>query len=154
MPLADIDTRRLSSPHHDYPAWDYGVAVGSPVFAMTFGRVVAAIDDDEKRCGGTVTLISHDESARITYCHLSSVLIRSGVDVGPGDLLGLTGGEPGAPGAGNTRAPHLHLQIKLDGQLVCPQPALQAISAGEPVAARALPSDGCISQGLLNIYGE
>ena len=154
MPLPNIDTRRLSSPHHDYPAWDYGVAVGTPVFAMTTGRVVVAVADDQKRCGGTVTLITEPDEARISYCHLSSVLIREGVDVGPGDLLGLTGGEPGTPGAGNTRGPHLHLQIRRGRQLLCPQPLLLSINDGSPIGIDDLPGDGCISYGLINIYGE
>lgn len=144
LPLPRIDHDRAGRPHHDYPAWDYGVGVGTEVYAMTNGRIASAIDDDEARCGGTV-MIRTDSDAQITYCHLSLVVVDRGDEVEAGDLLGLTGGEPGAPGAGNTSGPHLHLQIRFEGQLRCPQDQLLALIDGETLSLGDLNTTGCIS---------
>lgn len=143
LPLARIDAERAGRPHHDYPAWDYGTPVGSAVYAMTAGTITTALDDDGARCGGTVSITTHAEDAQITYCHLSGVLVDQWQDVEPGDLIGLTGGDPGAPGAGNTSGPHLHLQIRLDGELHCPQAALLAMAEGTSLPVQDMPTTGC-----------
>lgn len=143
-PLPDLDRDRSLRPHHNYPAWDYGVRVGTEVYAMTWGTITTALDDDGARCGGTVTIRTDPDAAQMTYCHLSAVFIEAGDYVGPGDLLGLSGGQPGAPGAGNTTGPHLHLQIRHNGALLCPQTQLAALFDGEPVSIDDLPSAGCI----------
>ena len=142
LPLASIDALRAARPHHNYPAWDYGTPVGTELMAMTSGRITTALDDDGARCGGTVS-ITTDAGAQITHCHLSSVLVDRGDDVEAGDLLGLTGGQPGAPGAGNTSGPHLHLQIRLNGELLCPQAQLLAIGEDTPLRVEELPSRDC-----------
>lgn len=143
LPLASVDGDRAVRPHHTYPAWDYGTRVGTPVYAMTFGTITTALDDDGGRCGGTVTLTTFAEGAEITYCHLSEVAVDRSMTVGPGELLGATGGQPGDPGAGNTSGPHLHLQIRLDGRLLCPQSQFVAIFGGAPLPVRDLADEGC-----------
>jgi len=143
-PLPNLTRDRALRPHHDYPAWDYGVAVGTDVFAMTWGTVTTAVDDDNARCGGTVTIRTDPDGAQMTYCHLSAVFVASGDSVGPGDLLGYSGGQPGAPGAGNTTGPHLHLQIRHDSTLRCPQTQLAALFDGDSVPMDDLAMSGCI----------
>jgi hypothetical protein len=62
-----------------------------------------------------------------------------------GQQIGLSGGAPGAVGAGNTTGPHLHLAVRTDGTPVCPQPLLLAIAIGRPMAPFAAPSTGCVT---------
>lgn len=143
-PLPDLDRDRALRPHHTYAAWDYGARVGTETYAMTWGTITTALDDDGARCGGTVTIRTDPDAAQMTYCHLSAVFVESGDYVGPGDLLGLTGGQPGAPGAGNTAGPHLHLQIRHNGALLCPQTQLAALFDGEPVSLDEFATTGCI----------
>lgn len=142
LPLASIDADRAARPHHDYPAWDYGTAVGTTVYAMTAGTITTALDDDGARCGGTVSITTED-GAQLTHCHLSAVDVQRGDRVNPGDVLGESGGQPGAPGAGNTSGPHLHLQIRVNGTLVCPQAQLLALAGGSALDADDLPIDDC-----------
>ena len=134
--------------HHDYPAWDVGVPVGTPLFAMVAGTVSVrrsgVYPDDPNRCGHTVTLSGVD-GASYTYCHLSAFAVESGQVVAAGSLLGLSGGTPGAVGAGNTTGPHLHLGIRVAGTLVCPQPLLLAIARGTPIHPTIAPTAGCVS---------
>jgi len=156
LPLDEVDADRAARPHHDYPAWDYGIPVGTPIYAMTAGDVVFATADDGKRCGGTVSMVTTDGALQIAHCHLSDVEVQSGDRVRPGDLLGLSGGEPGAPGAGNTFGPHLHLQMRRDGQLVCPQAQLVALGQGVALKAEALPATDCFysRSGFGNLQTE
>lgn len=156
LPLEEVDADRAARPHHDYPAWDYGIPVGTPVYAMTAGEVTFATSDDGRKCGGTVTFETSADGMQIAHCHLSAIRVSAGDTVQPGDLLGLSGGQPGAPGAGNTFGPHLHLQMRRDGVLVCPQAQLVALGQGVALNADALPSTDCFysTSGFGNIRTE
>lgn len=144
-----IATRR----HHDYAAFDAATPVGTPVFAMVGGIVTTAIadagiyqPDGPGRCGNTI-ILSGADGATYTYCHLLAVTVTPGQVVVAGQGLGLTGGQPGTPGAGNTTGPHLHLGIRAYGNAVCPQPLLFAILHGTPIPPPAAPTIGCYYPG-------
>lgn len=151
LPVAPemVDETALVQPHHDYPAWDLGVPVGTPVFAVTDGTVVTATTagvypTDPNRCGSTVVIAGGD-GADYVYCHLSKVTVTSGQQLDAGTLIGLSGGRPGAVGAGNTTGPHVHLGVRVDGASVCPQPLLLAIERGRSIVPSAAPSNGCVA---------
>lgn len=121
----DILTReKLGKPHHDYPASDLGMPVGTNIFAVRRGVVVRAANANG-RCGGQVTIDT--DAGQMMYCHLSAVYVKVGDWVETATLIGLSGGRPGSPGAGSSRSPHLHLAIKRGGRDVCPQPLLLSI---------------------------
>ncbi len=148
LPLTGLDSSILTRPHHDYPAWDAPVPVGTPVFAMVAGTITTATTagiypTDPKRCGTTV-IVEGIDGARYTYCHLTALLVAPGQVVGAGALLGLSGGEPGTPGAGNTTGPHLHLGIRFSGAAICPQPLLLAIHKARPINPAIAPAAGCV----------
>ena len=148
--LPGITTQLASRPHHDYPAWDMGTPVGTPTLAMVDGTVVAAdgsqpvYRDGLSRCGNIVAIQGVDQ-VRYTYCHLSQVVVSTGDIVLAGQQIGSTGGQSGARGAGNTTGPHLHLGMRGQGRILCPQPLLRSIVEGSPVNPLTLPSAGCIS---------
>ncbi len=112
------DEAVLWAPHHDYPAWDFPVATGTTVYAMAGGTVIVAGWSGD--CGNSIT-IDADDGGRYTYCHGSQVLVESGTTVAAGDPIMLTGS------TGASTGPHLHIQINVGGQFVCPQPALDAL---------------------------
>lgn len=90
---------------------DIGVPVGTEVRAAAAGDATVLSDPDGY---GTYIVISHGNGWETRYAHLSKVSIkrRVGHPVAKGQLLGLSGGAPGAPGAGNSRGPHLHFEIR------------------------------------------
>jgi len=138
----------LSRPHHDYAAFDIGLPVGTPLFAMVGGTVTTAstagtFPQDPNRCGTTV-VISGVDGASYTYCHLSRLAVTPGQVVGAGVPIGLSGGQPGEPGAGNTTGPHLHLSIRYAGATVCPQPLLLAVFRARPINPAIAPAVGCV----------
>ncbi len=96
--------------------------VGVRVRAMAAGRVAQA-GLGTTAAGLAVTLV-HFGGWSTFYCHLSDIPdgIERDVLVEPGAVIALSGGAPGAPGAGNSAAPHLHFGIRLAGRAVDPVP--------------------------------
>ncbi len=140
--IFDAHPEYLSKPHHDYPAIDIPLGVGTPVFAVAAGEVLYATADDSAKCGGTVLLAGAD-GYEYVYCHGSSVLVSTGGAVTAGQLLMLSGGEPGASGAGNSSGPHLHFGVEVGGVDVCPQPLLTAWYLGQHADPSTAPTAGC-----------
>lgn len=121
----------LSKPHHDYPANDILVPVGTNIYAITSGTVIVATGNNGEACGGEVLL--RTDVGDFMYCHLSKVVVQSGTTVEAGQLVGLSGGRPGAYGAGSSTTPHLHIGLTRSGRLWCSQPLLVSIAKGEEV---------------------
>jgi hypothetical protein len=145
--LIDADPDMLDQPHHDYPAIDLMIPVGSPVYAVRGGTIARTVnwpydcdrvDRCEETCGVGLS-IDGDDGARWIYCHGTYL---NGLSVGDtvttGQLL-MWSGDTGRSGA-----PHLHLEIRVDDQQRCPQQLLGVIYRGRnAVAPGDLPSDGC-----------
>lgn len=148
LPLTDITPAMAQRPHHDYPAWDAGVPVGTTTYAITAGHIINADDTQptyqpgRSRCGNLV-IIDGDDDIRYTYCHLSTVTVSAGNRVTAGQPIGTTGGQPGTPGAGNTTGPHLHLGLQHQGRSLCPQQLLASILNQQPINPLTLPTNGC-----------
>ncbi|MCP4087109.1 MAG: M23 family metallopeptidase [Actinomycetia bacterium] len=151
-PLNGLSLAQATHSHHEYPAIDVGLSSGTPTFAMVEGTVavafksIAVFDGSTGRCGSTVTIDGVD-GVRYTYCHLSAVSVQTEQSVVAGQQIGLTGGEPGSPGAGNTTGPHLHFSMNGGGRSLCPQPVILSILLGTPINPLAAPGTGCISGG-------
>ncbi|MGE3448815.1 MAG: peptidoglycan DD-metalloendopeptidase family protein [Microbacteriaceae bacterium] len=153
-PIELFATAPVDEPHHDYPAWDWGLPMGTPVYAIRGGRVAAVQYWPHnwwdlgcgqnaagcETCGIGVT-IEDDTGNRWAYCHGSTVHVAGGAVVAAGDQI-LSSGN-----TGRSSGPHLHLQIRTtDNQLRCPQPLLRALrDSGAGVDPSMLPARGCVS---------
>lgn len=105
-------------------------------FACPVGTQAQSISD------GTISKISLDpmlgENIRVSasghrewiYGHLSRVNVTTGQHVNIGDVLGLTGGVPGTPGAGHTTGAHLHLTLLQNGTPIDPLRVLSGPDGG------------------------
>jgi len=129
----------FTRPHHDYPAIDIPIPVGTPVHAVTNGIVVATPTRGD--CGIGV-VFNGDDGAQYTYCHghPGTQAVTAGDQVTVGQYL------MGSASTGNSTGPHLHLSIEADGAYRCPQPFLIAIANGRPSAPDDLPKTGCIER--------
>ncbi len=137
----------FDAPHHDYPAVDLLVPEGSPVYAVhgvTIARLVDwphncyQVGRCEQTCGVGVS-INGDDGARYIYCHGTRLNeLAVGDTINAGQLIMWTGN------TGHSGAPHLHLELRVNGQQRCPQPILQATYERLPApTAGDLPSTGC-----------
>lgn len=89
------------------------------VFSMFPGEVVAVGQD--KRSGRYVTI--RTAGYTVSYCHLSSSLVSSGMFVNAGEIIGLSGN------TGMSTGPHLHLTTKKDGKAIDPTILLDYIQS-------------------------
>jgi murein DD-endopeptidase MepM/ murein hydrolase activator NlpD len=141
LPAGSFSSTSLNDPHHDYPAIDVPVSVGTAVYA-TRGGTARTIDND--RCGYGVE-ISGTDGFGYTYCHASALEVNDGDTVESGTLIMRTGGMPGALGAGSSTGPHLHVDIKRkNGTLVCPQGLFDSWASGAYASPANAPSAGCV----------
>lgn len=126
----------FTKPHHDYPAADIPVPVGTPLHAVTNGVVVGT--PTSGKCGIGI-VFNGDDGAQYTYCHGKSgsqaVAIGDRVTVGQ-HLLD-------SASTGNSTGPHLHFGIEAGGAKRCPQTFLVSIAEGQAFAPQGLPTTGC-----------
>jgi hypothetical protein len=145
--LIDAKPTMLDEPHHDYPAIDLMIPTGSPVYAIRGGTVARVVEWPyncweigrcEQTCGIGMS-IDGDDGARYVYCHGSRLnAVAVGDQVTTGQLLMWSGN------TGRSGAPHLHLEMKVNGQQRCPQALLQAIfDTGDGVTPASLAAAGC-----------
>jgi hypothetical protein len=142
----------VDASHHDYPAWDWGLPVGTPIYAAHGGRVVSVQHWPhnwwEYGCGqgrtgcqacGVGVTIEDDAGNRWGYCHASNVHVQTGHTIAAGTQILASGN------TGRSSGPHLHLQIRTaDGRLRCPQPLLRSLrDNGTGLDPATLPTTGC-----------
>jgi hypothetical protein len=149
LPRNAVSRSQLNAPHHDYPAIDLLVPEGTPVYALTDGTVARTTTYASNwwtsgcpRPGcdtcGTGLSIQTAGGLRYIYCHGTQLHVHLGDHVTAGQHI-LDSGNTGASGA-----PHLHVELKLDGVRRCPQPLLIALyDTAPPNPPQTLPTTGC-----------
>ena len=94
-------------------SWHNGLdlrAKNEPAYAMMDG-IVEKIGYDNRY--GNYVILRHG-NFYISYCHLSSIIVRKGEYVYPGIIVGVTGN------TGRSTGNHLHLTCKKDGKSINP----------------------------------
>ena len=94
-------------------SWHNGLdlrAKNEPAYAMMDG-IVEKIGYDNR--SGNYVILRHG-NFYISYCHLSSIIVRKGEYVYPGIIVGVTGN------TGRSTGNHLHLTCKKDGKSINP----------------------------------
>ncbi|PZD70319.1 Lysostaphin [Acaryochloris thomasi RCC1774] len=103
-------------------AYDFAADIGTPVYAMRSGQVIAVRDKYPDTGGGkdriakfNYVLIEHDNGYRSAYIHLQqdfidSIAIKAGDSVEAGQLIGFSGN------SGWSTGPHLHLEVQRPGR--------------------------------------
>lgn len=93
---------------------DFGVPVGTPVYAAAAGVVTGATPTG---CGGNMVVIQHDNGWVTRYFHLSHY--ADGLHGGQRVTQGYTVGLSGTTGTCTT-GPHLHYELRINGEPVDP----------------------------------
>jgi murein DD-endopeptidase MepM/ murein hydrolase activator NlpD len=90
---------------------DIAVSEGTPIRAAGGGMVAGAAFDPEY---GLFVLIEHPGGYQTMYGHASRLLVEAGQHIEPGEIIALAGS------TGRSTAPHLHFELRREGQLIDP----------------------------------
>jgi LysM repeat protein len=108
-PLVGIITQGFYEVHQ---AIDIAAPYGSPVYAGRAGQVIRS---GWARTGyGYTVIIDHGEGLWSLYSHMKGEWVRVGDWVERGQLIGEVGS------TGNSSGPHMHFEIRVDGERVNP----------------------------------
>ncbi|HTS88882.1 MAG TPA: M23 family metallopeptidase [Gemmatimonadales bacterium] len=95
-----------------HPGIDIAVPIGSAVRAAGGGNVLQTGEEAEY---GNFVLLEHPNGYQSMYGHLSRITVSPGQPVNAGQVIGLSGN------SGRSSAPHLHFEIRHDGQPIDPR---------------------------------
>jgi murein DD-endopeptidase MepM/ murein hydrolase activator NlpD len=151
--LFDQNPNALKNRHAGYPAWDWMIPIGTPIYAVRGGTVTAIRTwphnwwdqgcgttggGDCTTCGIGVT-ITDPTGVRWTYCHGTQLTTTTGAAITAGQQILYSGN------TGRSSGPHLHIEIRTpDNQPHCPQPLITNLHRNhqglDPIS---LPTSGC-----------
>lgn len=94
-----------------HPGIDISAREGTPIYSAAEGTVVFA---DWMGGYGNTVQIYHGGGRSMVYCHMSCLSVAVGEVVGVETEIGQVGS------TGNSTAPHLHFELRIDGQPVDP----------------------------------
>ena len=107
---------------------DLAAPSGTPVFATADGMVGMA---QYYSSYGNYVQIEHGGAMQTRYAHLSSYTVSEGENVSKGDLIGYVGS------TGRSTGPHLHYEVRVEGEAVNPIPYMMADLATEDAEGAA-----------------
>jgi murein DD-endopeptidase MepM/ murein hydrolase activator NlpD len=100
-----------------HPGVDLAEAYGAEIHAAAAGRVVHA---GPAGGYGNMVEIDHGNGLATRYAHMSETLVEEGQEVDKGAVLGRLGS------TGRSTGPHLHYEVRVDGEPVDPERYLRA----------------------------
>ena len=96
--------------------FDFAVKQSTPVSATASGTITFAGWDDTF---GNLVIIDHGNGYETMYGHNEKILVEEGESVLKGDVVALSGN------TGRSSAPHLHYEIRKNGEAVDPAPYVE-----------------------------
>lgn len=128
----------FTKPHHDYPAADIPVPLGSLVYSMSDGKIIQAPVGGG--CG-TGVMVDAGGGVQFLYCHGSDggslPGAKNGDVIKAGELI------MHSASTGSSTGPHLHVQITINGAKHCPQTFFVGIVDAKIPGLNTLPTSGC-----------
>lgn len=104
-----VSSRMRSSNH---TGLDIAASTGTPIKVVASGTVTCATN---KGAYGNMVKVNHGNGLETWYAHTSKMYVTEGQKVKAGEVIAAVGS------TGNSTGPHLHLEIRLNGQHVNPQ---------------------------------
>ena len=91
---------------------DIAATKGTPIKVVAAGIVISASYDGSY---GNLVKVDHGNGVETWYAHTSKMYVKVGEQVEAGDVIAAVGS------TGNSTGPHLHLEIRVNGEHVNPQ---------------------------------
>jgi murein DD-endopeptidase MepM/ murein hydrolase activator NlpD len=105
-----------------HPGFDLAAPKGTPVGAAAAGKVVSA---GVAGGYGNLIIVDHGNGYTTRYGHLSAIDVKVGDQVTPGQIIGAVGS------TGYSTGPHLHFEVRHNGDAMDPEPMLPIKRAGK-----------------------
>lgn len=99
------------TPGKKHTGVDLAIPEGSPVYSTAFGTVTFAGWDEAY---GKMVIVQNGDSMETVYGHNSELLVQKGDTIFAGQRIALSGN------TGQSSAPHLHYEIRINGKEVNP----------------------------------
>lgn len=114
--ILDRTADQINNPHHGYPAWNWSIPVGTPIYAIRGGTVISLTTNPYNCAGQTAcnkcglgVVVEDQDATQWTYCHGSAQHVNIGDTVTAGQQI-LSAGN-----TGNSTGPHVHIAIRAAG---------------------------------------
>ena len=91
---------------------DIAATTGTPIKVVADGTVAFAAYSGSY---GYLVKVDHGNGVETWYGHTSKILVKEGQEVKAGDTIALVGS------TGNSTGPHLHFEVRINGEHVNPQ---------------------------------
>ena len=104
-----VSSRIRSSTH---TGLDIATPLGTPIKVVAGGTITCASYNGSY---GNLVKVDHGNGLETWYAHTSKMYVKVGQQVNAGDVIAAVGS------TGNSTGPHLHLEIRINGQHVNPQ---------------------------------
>jgi murein DD-endopeptidase MepM/ murein hydrolase activator NlpD len=91
---------------HGYNAVDYGLPIGTPIYAAASGEIIISKSSGYNGGYGNYVVIKHPNNTQTVYGHLNGVVVTVGQTVAQGQTIGYSGN------TGRSTGPHLHFEIR------------------------------------------
>ena len=91
---------------------DIAAPIGTPIKVVADGTVTFAAYSGSY---GYLVKVDHGNGVETWYAHTSKMYVKAGQEVKAGDVIAAVGN------TGNSTGPHLHLEVRINGQHVNPQ---------------------------------
>lgn len=104
---------------------DLAAPTGTPIYATADGIVSKA---ERFSSYGLYIAIEHGGSLQTRFAHMSRLAVAAGERVSKGDVIGYVGS------TGRSTGPHLHYEVRIDGQAVNPIPYMVESEAQQAFA--------------------
>jgi murein DD-endopeptidase MepM/ murein hydrolase activator NlpD len=121
MPLDDtrltsdygMRTHPVLGGRRNHKGVDLAAPTGTPIYATADGFVSKA---EWFSSYGKYVSIEHGANLQTRFAHMSDIAVKAGSRVKKGDIIGYVGT------TGRSTGPHLHYEVRIDGQAVNPVP--------------------------------
>ena len=101
-----------------HPGIDIAVPSGTAILAAAAGRVIVVQSAADSGGYGNFACLQHTSALSTCYAHQQRILVHVGQIVGRGQPIGIS------DCTGRCYGPHLHFEVRLNNQPVCPAPYL------------------------------
>ena len=111
---------------------DWGMPTGTAIYAAAPGKIVKAGPDASGY--GEHVRIDHGGGYMTIYAHLEMAVVSAGQEVQAGQMIARS------DNTGNSTGPHLHFELRQNGQAIDPAPYFLAVEQPTPPPAQAWPT--------------